>query len=172
MERQHTRDTLLNNGLHEVIEAESFEADELARLRKELEEERQRGLRLLAEFDNYRRRTRQESASIEQKGQRQLLLAMLEVLDDFDRALLHIGQASNSIADGFRLIHERLRGVVEAKGVKRFDSEGKAFDPTIHEAISVIESHEGESGTVYAEERPGYLINDELLRPARVAVFK
>lgn len=172
MQGQQTRDTLLNNGLHEVIEAESFEADELARLTKELKEERERGLRLLAEFDNYRRRTRQESAAIEQKSQRELLLAMLEVLDDFDRALLHIGQASDPVADGFRLIHERLYRLIESKGVKRFDSEGKPFDPTRHEAISVIDSDEGESGTVYAEERPGYLIHDELLRPARVAVLR
>ena len=108
----------------------------------------------------------------EQKGQRALLLAVLEVMEDFDRASLHIGAASDPVAIGFRLIHERLRGVFEATGVKRFDSEGKPFDPTIHEAVSVIESHEGESGTVYAEERPGYFINGELLRPARVAVLK
>lgn len=172
MEGQQTHETVLNNGLHEVIDAESFEPDKLARLTKELKEERERSLRLLAEFDNYRKRTKQESALVEQMSQRELLLAILEVIDDFDRALLHLGQTSDSVAAGFRLIHERLQGVVAAKGVGRFESEGKPFDPTIHEAISVIDSDEGESGTVYAEERPGYLINGELLRPARVAVLK
>jgi len=73
---------------------------------------------------------------------------------------------------GFRLIHERLLSLFEASGVKRFDSEGKPFDPTIHEAVTVIDSDERASGTVYAEERPGYFINGELLRPARVAVLK
>ena len=173
MERERIQETtLLNNGLYETIGDESVETSEVARLTKELEEERERCLRLLAEFNNYRRRTKQDISLAEQKGQRALFLAILEVMDDFDRALLHIGPASDPVAVGFRLIHERLQGLFEASGVKRFDSEGKPFDPTIHEAVSVIDSDEGESGTVYAEERPGYFIIDELLRPARVAVLK
>ena len=83
-----------------------------------------------------------------------------------------LSAASDPVAVGFRLIHEKLLNLFEATGVKRFDSEGKPFDPTIHEAVSVIDSDERESGTVYAEERPGYFINGELLRPARVAVLK
>lgn len=137
-----------------------------------MERERERSLRLLAEFNNYRRRTKQEFALAEQEGQRALLLAILEVMDDFDRASLHMGAESDPVAVGFRLIHEKLINLFEATGVKRFDSEGKQFDPTIHEAVSVIDSDERESGTVYAEERPGYFIHGELLRPARVAVLK
>jgi molecular chaperone GrpE len=173
MERERIQErTLVNNALYEPIEDNSVAADEVARLTKDLKLERERSLRLLAEFTNYRRRTKREFALAEQKGQRALLLAILEVMDDFDRASLHIGAASDPIATGFRLIHERLLGLFEATGVKRFDSEGKRFDPTIHEAISVIDSDERESGTVYAEERPGYFINGELLRSARVAVLK
>ncbi len=173
MQRERIQETtLLDNGLYEVMEDESLQADEITRLTNELETERERSLRLLAEFDNYRRRTKQESALAEQKGKREILLALLEVMDDFDRAILHISKVSDPVAKGFGLIHRRLLDVLEANGVTAFESEGKPFDPTIHEAVALIDTEDGESGTVYAEERPGYFINGELLRPARVAVLK
>lgn len=71
-------------------------------------------------------------------------------------------------ADGLRLMHQRFTDILHSNGVKSFDSEGKAFDPTVHEAMTVIDGEAQDSGTVYAE----YLINGELLRPARVAVLK
>ena len=86
----HIQETeLADNGLYEVIEgASTGELDpEIVRLNEELATERERGLRLLAEFDNYRRRTRQEHALAEQNGKREVLLALLDVMDDFDRAL-------------------------------------------------------------------------------------
>ena len=172
----HTQETKLSdNELYEVIEEErNGEADpEIVRLMKEVASERERGLRMLAEFDNYRRRTRQERALAEQNGKREVLLALLDVMDDFDRALMHLGDAPNAVADGLRLIRQRFSDVLHSNGVTPFDSEGKPFDPTVHEAISMIDSDGGEeSGTVYTEHRRGYFINGELLRPARVAVLK
>jgi molecular chaperone GrpE len=139
----------------------------------ELEEERDQRLRVLAEFDNYRRRTRQELAVAQQNGKREVLLAFLDVIDDFDRAMLHAGETSDAIIDGLQLIRRRFNDVLLANGVTPFDSEGQPFDPMIHEAMSVIDADDGrESGTVYAEERRGYLINGELLRPARVVVLR
>jgi molecular chaperone GrpE len=91
-------------------------------------------------------------------------------MDDFDRALEHIGEVSDPVADGLRLIHRSFSGVLESKGVTRFQSTGTEFDPTIHEAIRVAESNEHKPGTVLSEERGGYLWHGELLRPARVAV--
>ena len=137
-----------------------------------MDTERERGLRLLAEFDNYRRRTRQEHARAEQNGKRELLLALLDVMDDFDRALLHVGEASDPITNGLKLIRQRFSDVLHSNGVTPFDSEGKPFDPTVHEAMTMIDGDGDESGTVYAEHRRGYFINGELLRPARVAVLK
>jgi molecular chaperone GrpE len=166
--------TLSNNGLYEVDDVERIEepAAEIVRLRSELAAERERGLRMLAEFDNYRRRTRQEQALAEQNGKREILLALLDVMDDFDRALLHVGEAPDAVADGLRLIRQRFSDVLHSNGVKPFDSEGKPFDPTVHEAITVVDSDGEKSGTVYTEHRRGYFINGELLRPARVAVLK
>lgn len=172
---QHIQETTLSdNGLYEVIEVElTAELDpEIIRMKEELDIERERGIRMLAEFDNYRRRTRQEKALTGQIGKRDVLLALLDVMDDFDRALLHLGEAPDAVADGLRLIRQRFSDVLHSNGVTPFDSEGKPFDPTVHEAMAVIDSDGEESGTVYTEHRRGYFINGELLRPARVAVLK
>ena len=171
---EHIQETLSDNRLHEVIERESTEVseDEVVRLQNELAAERERSLRLLAEFDNYRRRTKEEKASADEAGKREILLSLLDVMDDFDRALLHVGTAPDAVADGLKLIHQRLSDVLHSNGVTPFDSEGQTFDPTIHEAMTMIENDGGESGTVYAEARRGYFMNGKLLRPALVAVLK
>src|SRR6185295_8925625 len=172
----HIKETALtDNGLSEIIEGESTDEldPEIVRLMEELDTERERGVRMLAEFDNYRRRTRQHQALAEQNGKRDVLLALLDLMDDFDRALLHLGEAPDAVADGLRLIRQRFSDVLHSNGVSPFDSEGKPLDPTVHEAMTVIDSDgEEESGTVYTEHRRGYFINGELLRPARVAVLK
>ena len=165
---------LADDDTYHIINNESRQAlDKIARLEKQLAEEREQSLRTLAEFDNYRRRTRQELAVAQQSGKREVLLAFLDVMDDFDRALLHVGESSDAIVEGLRLIQQRFNDVLLTNGVTGFDSEGQPFDPTIHEAMSVIDADDGgESGTVYAEERRGYLMNGELLRPARVVVLR
>jgi molecular chaperone GrpE len=172
---KHIQETRLSdNGLYEVSEVERQDSlePEAVRLKEELASERERGLRMLAEFENYRRRTRQEQALAEQNGKREVLLALLEVMDDFDRALSHVGESPDALADGLRLIHQRFSDVLHSNGVTPFDSEGEPFDPTVHEALTVIDSDGEQSGTVYTEHRRGYFINGELLRPARVAVLK
>jgi molecular chaperone GrpE len=171
----HIQETRLSdNELYEVLEGErTGESDpDIVRLMEELDTERERGLRMLAEFDNYRRRTRQEQTLAEQNGKREVLLALLEVMDDFERALLHVGETPDAVADGLRLIRQRFSDVLHSNGVTPFDSERKPFDPTVHEAMAVIDSDGEESGTVYTEHRRGYFLNGELLRPARVAVLK
>lgn len=165
---------LSDDNSYQVIDKDSPGVlDEIARLEKQLAEEREQNLRTLAEFDNYRRRTRQELAVAQQAGKREVVLAFLDVMDDFDRALLHVGEVSDAVVAGLRLIRQRFNDVLISNGVTAFDSEGQSFDPMIHEAMSVIDADEGrESGTVYAEERRGYLMNGELLRPARVVVLR
>ncbi len=161
--------TLSDNGFYEVSEGEAATS---ARLQEDLNTERERRLRLLAEFDNYRRRTKDERALAEETGKREVLLALLDVKDNFDRALLHIGETSDAVADGLRLIHQRFHKLLEAHGVTAFESEGEVFDPEIHEALTIIDGDGEQSGTVYSEHRRGYLMNGKLLRPARVAVLK
>jgi len=165
--------TLSNNDVYEVMEPESqTSVDRMVRLEEDLTDERERHLRLLAEFDNYRRRTKEERALAEETGKHEVLLALLDVMDDFDRALLHIGERSDAVVDGVRLIHQRFNNVLEEHGVSAFESEGKMFDPAIHEAMTMIDGNGEQSGTVYSEYQRGYLMNGKLLRPARVAVMK
>ena len=166
--------TLSDNGIYEVSEAEGPTSGDpnVARLQEDLTTEREGHLRLLAEFDNYRRRTKQERALAEEIGKREVVLALLDVKDDFDRALLHIRETSDAVADGLRLIHQRFDNLLEAHGVTAFESEGEVFDPEIHEAMTMIDGDGEQSGTVYSEHRRGYFMNGKLLRPARVAVLK
>jgi molecular chaperone GrpE len=169
MEQTKSADTPVYEVEEQRIEEPDFKIVELI---KELDAERERGLRMLAEFDNYRRRTRLEQTLAEENGKSELLLALLELMDDFDRALLHLGEAPDAVADGLRLIRQRFTDLLHSNGVTSFESEGKPFDPAVHEAMTVIDSDGEESGTVYTEHRRGYFINGKLLRPARVAVLK
>ncbi|HKS30043.1 MAG TPA: nucleotide exchange factor GrpE [Pyrinomonadaceae bacterium] len=146
--------------------------DEIARLERELAEERERHLRTLAEFDNYRRRVRREIFEAGQEGRRELLLSLLEVLDDFERAEEHLEDASDAVAEGLRLIHQRLSNVLESYGVTPFKSAGERFDPEVHEGMSLVDGEGRETGTVYQEYLRGYLWNGRLLRPARVTVVR
>ena len=166
--------TISDSGIYEVggMEGSTSGDSGIARLQEDLTTERERHLRLLAEFDNYRRRTKQERALAEETGKREVLLALLDVKDDFDRALLHIRETSDAVADGLRLIQQRFNNLLEAHGVTAFESEGQVFDPEIHEAMTMIDGDGEQSGTVYSEYRRGYLMNGKLLRPARVAVLK
>ena len=166
--------TLLDNGIYEVSEAEGPTSGDsnIARLQEDLTTERERRLRLMAEFENYRRRAKQERALAEETGKREVLLALLDVKDDVDRALLHIGETSDAVADGLRLIQQRFNNLLEAHGVTAFESEGEVFDPEIHEAMTMIDGDGEQSGTVYSEHRRGYFMNGKLLRPARVAVLR
>ena len=168
---EHVQDTMLtDDNIYDVIETER---PEVGSLEEELASEREQRLQLLAEFDNYRRRTRQEHAVAEQKGKREILLALLDVMDDFDRALLQIESTSDSVSEGLRLMRERFNEVLSSNGVIAFESQGHPFDPMVHEAMSVIDTNdESESDIVYAEEQRGYLMNGNLLRPARVSVLK
>jgi molecular chaperone GrpE len=143
---------------------------EIERLKEELRREHDTVLRALADFDNYRRRVERDSASAARSGKRDVILSLLEVLDGFDRALQHIGNAPSSVAQGVQAIHRNLLGVLERHGVTRFDSIGEPFDPRFHDAIGTVDSDEVESGRVAEELQRGYRWEDEVLRPARVRV--
>lgn len=145
--------------------------DETARLREELEVERDKYLRLAAEYENYRRRTKKEQATAAEKGKRELLLRLISLADDFDLMLANVDDASDErIVEGLKLIERRLKAVLEANDVAAFDSIGEIFNPELHEAFDVVSAEEGKSGTVHSELRRGYLWRDKLLRPALVVV--
>lgn len=143
---------------------------EHARLKAELSREHELYLRALADFDNYRRRTERERTSSAHAGKRDLVLPLLEVLDDFDRALEHLGDAPEWASSGFDAIYRRLNSILQAQGIVPYESVGDRFDPVRHEAVGLTDDEDVEPGTVIAELNRGYRWGDEVLRPARVRV--
>lgn len=145
---------------------------EVKSLLDELERERALRIRALADFDNYRKRIERERASAALSGKRVVILSLLDVMDDFDRALEHAGQSPDAVVAGLRAIHKRMEDLIKAEGVTPIETVGRVFDPTLHEAVGVIEAGDGKPGTVLDEVSPGYFWNGEVLRPARVNVAK
>jgi molecular chaperone GrpE len=146
------------------------EQAEIARLKEELRREQESYLRVLADFDNYRRRTERERASAGRSGKREIILALLDLLDGYDRALQHMENAPASIAEGLEALHRKFLGLLQAQGVTAMVTVGEIFDPQIHDAIGLVKSDEVPSGTVAEEMQRGYWWGDEVLRPARVRV--
>jgi len=146
------------------------EGPEYERLKAELSREHELYLRTLADFDNYRRRVERERATSAHAGKRELVIPLLEVLADFDRALEHLGDVPEWMSSGFVAIYKRLTSSLQAQGIVPFESLGNRFDPVRHEAVGLTESEDAEPGTVVAELSRGYCWGDEVLRPARVRV--
>ena len=130
-------------------------------------------LRLYAEFDNFRRRTQKERAELLQSAGKDVIVSLLPVLDDFDRALRHMDNASdvNAVKEGVGLIQQKFKNILGQKGLKEMQSVGTAFDPELHEAITNIPApSDKEKGKVLDEVEKGYYLNDKVARHAKVVV--
>ena len=142
---------------------------------KDVKEEAQRYLdnwrRAEADFANYKRRTDEERGESRRFASASLVINVLPILDDLERALssLDYRLAGLTWFDGIRLIHRKLLLTLENAGVSIIESEGQAFDPRLHEAVTYTE---GEDGKVMAEVQRGYKLHDRVLRPAMVVVGK
>ncbi len=148
----------------------SSDGAEVEELRAELQQEHDRYLRTRADFENYRRRVERDRDVAARQAKRELLKALVDLADGFDRALAHVDESPDSVAAGLHGMQRRLSSLLEAEGVKAFESVGQPFDPTRHEAMATVRDFEGAPGTVVDEAGRGYLWKDELLRPARVRV--
>jgi molecular chaperone GrpE len=144
----------------------------LEQLKSDLLREQDMHLRALADFDNYRRRVERDRARTAATARRDILLPLLEVVDNFDRALPYLQSAPASVAEGMQAIHRRLLELLDANKVRSIPTVGQPFDPAVHEAIAADEGGEHPAGTVTEELQRGYRMGDELLRPARVRVAR
>jgi len=151
------------------------EGDENEKLQAELQEQKDKYLRLMAEFDNFRRRTAKERLELMQTAGKDVIVSLLDVLDDCDRAEKQL-QANADIAvqkEGIQIVFNKLRTTLTNKGVKAMESIHTDFDVEKHEAITEIPAPtEALKGKVLDEVVKGYYLNDKLIRFAKVVVGK
>lgn len=151
------------------------EESELEKAKAELEDAKDKHLRLAAEFDNYKRRSAKERIELIQTAGKDVISELLEVLDDIDRAQKQLETAADTeqVKEGVTLIFNKLRHTLQARGLKAMDATGKDFNADLHEAITEIPAPaEDLKGKVVDEITKGYYLNDKIIRHAKVVVGK
>lgn len=149
--------------------------NEVEKLKAEVTEQKDKYIRLFAEFDNYKRRTSKEAMEQRQTAGKEVIVSMLDILDDMDRAEQQFQDADidNSIKDGVMLVFDKFRKNLQSKGLKQINTLHSEFDVEKDEAVSEIEVADKKlKGKVVAELQKGYLLNDKLIRFAKVVVGK
>lgn len=145
-------------------------AAEIQQLKEELVRESDRNVRTLADFKNYRRRVERDANKAAEEGKRGMLLPLLDIMDDMEKALQWANRPDQPLAKGMRIIHKKFLALLEAHGVESFESVGTPFDHNLHEAVAMVKQEGRDPGIVVDELRRGYLWNNELLRHAQVRV--
>ncbi|MBA2249717.1 MAG: nucleotide exchange factor GrpE [Chitinophagaceae bacterium] len=148
--------------------------DEMARIISDSEEIKDKYIRLVADFDNYKRRNAKERMELIQTAGKDIIISLLEVLDDCDRAEKQINNTKDieQIREGVQLVFNKLRSTLHSKGVKPLDSINTNFDVEKHAAITEIDVPKDKKGKVVDEIVKGYYLNDKLIRFAQVVVGK
>lgn len=155
------------------LEESLEEDDQTEKLNEELKEAKDKYLRLMAEFENFKRRNAKERMELSQTAGKEIIQSLLDVLDDSDRAAKQL-ETSEDVAvikEGISLVFNKLRNTLQQKGLKAMESQGEEFNPDIHEAITEIPAA-GMEGKVIDTIQPGYYLNDKLIRHAKVVVGK
>jgi molecular chaperone GrpE len=147
-------------------------ADDVEKLRAELERERERTLRAQAELENYRRRSNREMEDTLRYAAAPVLRDLLPVLDNMDRSIDAAERASDAagLLEGFKMVAKQLEEVLQRHYCTRIDSQGEPFDPNMHEAISQRLTDECEPNTVVDIAQDGYRLHERVLRPSQVIV--
>ncbi len=146
---------------------ETTSEDEIAELRDKL-------LRLSAEFDNFRKRSIREKEEYRKFAVEQIIIELLEVYDNFERALESAKQTDDisSVITGIEMVFKQFAGILEKEGLQKIECEGNEFDPHLHEAMMHVEHPEHEDNTVVDVCKPGYYLHSKVIRPAMVTVSK
>ena len=169
--------------LHLHLEQEKKEAErEIEELKKKLEEKEKeakdhydRLLRMAADFENYKKRTVKEKEEWVKFANEDLIKALLPFIDNLEKAVAHAeknGNTAKGLIEGLKLTREQLLQSLSKFGLSSVESSGKPFDPSVHEAMMVVETDQHEPDHVVEEFRKGYLLNERLLRPATVSVSR
>lgn len=173
---QETQDTAAEATAEEKTEEEKDESaqpSEVDTLKKQLAELNDKYLRTCAEYDNYRKRTMREKADLLKSAGSDILLALLPVVDDFERALGHIGEASDvaAVKEGVDLIYKKFNDYLAKRGVTEIETKGLPLDTNVHEAITMIPAPTPDmKGKILDCTEKGYKLGDKVLRFAKVVV--
>lgn len=155
----------------EANNAEPTLEEQLEAAKKEVEVLKDKYLRSVAEFDNFRKRIIKEKAELVLNGSEKAVCAVLPILDDFERALANNTDDAKAIKDGMQLIFNKFNKVLESLGVKKIDTDNKDFDVDYHEAVAMVPGMgDDKKGKVIDCVQTGYQLNDKVIRHAKVAV--
>lgn len=153
---------------------ECEETQKIAELQESLDKLNDQHLRMLAEYDNYRKRTLQEKSDLIKNGGERVLKELLPIVDDFELAVKHAHESKSEedpIVEGLLLIYNKLIGFLEKQGVVMIEATGTPFDDNLHEAVAMIPAPTPEQkGQVIDCVRTGYMLHDKVLRHAHVVV--
>jgi len=147
--------------------------DEVSSLKADLAELNDKYVRMYSEFDNYKRRTARERVEFLQSASRDLVVSLLPVLDDFERAEKAVAESNDleALREGMKLVHHKMKSVMSQNGLQALESVGKEFDVDFHEAITKIPAPSKDlQGKVVDEVERGYLLKDKVIRFAKVVV--
>lgn len=145
--------------------------EQLEAAKKEVEQYKDKYLRAVAEFDNYRKRTLKEKAELLLNGSEKAVCAFLPILDDFERAIADKTEDVNAIKEGVQIIFNKFNKTLESLGVRKIETEGKDFDVDFHEAVAMVPGMgDDKKGKVIDCVQTGYQLNDKVIRHAKVAV--
>ncbi|MBK8052232.1 MAG: nucleotide exchange factor GrpE [Saprospiraceae bacterium] len=155
-------------------EVENIELQkEIETLKAELDESKDKYLRLFAEFDNFKKRSVKERFELMKTAAQETITALLPVLDDFDRAKKSAESGAETFSEGVQLVYQKLYSTLEHKGLKSMESTGADFDPEWHEAITDIPAPSEEmKGKIIDTVEKGYVLSDKIIRYAKVVVAK
>ncbi|MBQ2868199.1 MAG: nucleotide exchange factor GrpE [Firmicutes bacterium] len=154
----------------EAEEAEASGAEEVAATQED-EDMKTKYLRLAADFQNFKRRTEKEKSDIYAYANEKFALDLLDVIDNFERALVHQDDCKDEkMKEGMELIFKQLQGVLEKNKITEIPALGEDFDPNVHNAVMTNASEDYESGKVSAVLQKGYKLNNKVIRPAMVMV--
>jgi molecular chaperone GrpE len=158
----------------EVREAQEGKPEKERKLEEKLAALNEKHIRLLAEYDNYRKRTSREMEAVASIASERLIQQFLPILDNLDRATEHKNDKTTleDYVKGIALIEEQIRKELAQAGLKKMDVLGEWFDPAVHSAVLQVESKEHEPGTIIAEVEKGYMLNDKIIRHPKVVVSK
>ncbi|NOY63831.1 MAG: nucleotide exchange factor GrpE [Nitrospirae bacterium] len=158
----------------EIVPVEPPLEERLKALEEELQETKDKYLRLYAEFDNYRKRVQKDREELLKYGSEPLIMELLTIVDNLEMALSHAQNEPgvDSLVKGIELTLKEFHKILKKYGVEEIEALGKPFDPQIHHAMSQVVRTDVDEMTVVEEYRKGYKLNDKVIRPSLVAVSK